>query len=323
VGNHESNISDLQLGDNGVGVLVSLGLATEIASESLALSEGVEDGLLNAVGVGVEVHVPQHHDGAEEQSGGVGEALASDIGGRAVNGLEDGALITNVAGGGKTETTNETSAHVGENVTVQVGHDEDLVVVRVGVGGHLEAGVVEELLIELDTRELLSNLTASLEEKTVGKLHDGGLVDDTDLLAANGLGVLEGEAEDALGSLAGDELDALDDTIDNDVLNARVLALGVLTDQDGVDAVVRGLEASDGAARSEVGKEVECTAEGKVKGDVTLANGSSKRALEGDLVLLDVRNRIVGDSSLAILDDRGDIDGLPGDRSLRRRLLVE
>lgn len=101
-------------------------------------------------------------------------------------------------------------------------------------------------------------------------------MDNADLVAADLLGVLEGEAQDTLTSLAGDELDALDDTVNNDVLNARVFTLGVLSDQDGVDVVVGGLVASDGSARTQVGKEVEGSSEGKVKGDVTLADGSLK-----------------------------------------------
>jgi hypothetical protein len=98
-------------------------------------------------------------------------------------------------------------------------------------------------------------------------------VDDTDLLATNGLGVLEGISEDTLGGLAGDELDALDDAIDDDVLDAGVFTLGVLSDQDGVDAIVGGLEARDGAAGSQVGEEVEGSSEGEVEGDMALANG--------------------------------------------------
>lgn len=219
----------------------------------------------------------EHHHGGEEESGGVGKTLASNIGGRAVNGLEDGALITDVAGGGETETTDETGAHVGENVTVKVGHDEDLVVVGSGVGGHLEAGVVEKLGIELDIGEVLGDIAGSVEEETIGHLHDGGLVDNADLLAVDSAGLLEGVAEDTLGSLAGDELDGLDNAIDDDVLNARVLALGVLTDEDGVNAVVGGLEASNGAARAEVGEKVEGPAEGQVEGNVALANGSLDR----------------------------------------------
>ena len=216
----------------------------------------------------------QHHDGREEERSGVSELLAGNIGGRSVDSLEDGALVTNVSGRSKTKTTDQTSAHIRENVSVQVGHDEDLVVVGERVGDHLQAGVVEELGIELDVRVLLGELTGGAQEKTIGHLHDGGLVDDADLLAADGLGVLEGIAQDALTGLAGDELDGLDDAVDDDMLDARVFTLGVFSDQDGVDAVVGGLEASDGAAGTQVGEEVEGTAEGEVQGDVALADGS-------------------------------------------------
>ena len=102
-------------------------------------------------------------------------------------------------------------------------------------------------------------------------------MDNADLLAANGLGVLEGESQDTLGSLASNELDALDNTVDNNVLNTRVFTLGVLSDQDSVDVVVRGLVASDGAAGSQISEEVECSSESKVQGDMSLANGGLER----------------------------------------------
>jgi hypothetical protein len=306
----------LQLLDNGGGVLAGLGLAAQVTGQGLALGEGVEDGPLDAVGVVVETHVPQHHDGAEQQGSGVGQVLAGNVGGRTVDGLEDGALVTNVARGGQAETTDEAGAHVGQNVTVQVGHDQDLVVVRVGVGDHLEAGVVEQLSVELDVGEVLGDVTGDGEEETVRHLHDGGLVDNADLLAANGLGVLEGIAQDALAGLAGDELDALDNTVDNNVLDARVLALGVLADEDRVDTVVGGLEAGDGAAGTQVGEEVEGTTQGKVQRDVALANGGGQRTLESNLVLVDVLNGGVGDGGLAVLQDGGDVDSLPSNRGL-------
>ena len=191
-----------------------------------------------------------------------------------MNSFEDGALITDIAGGGKTEATDQTGAHVGKNVTVEVRHDKNLVVVRDGVGGHLEASVVEKLSVKLDIGELLGDLLGDLEEETVGHLHDGGLVDDADLLAANGAGMLEGESQDPLTGSAGDELDTLNNTIDDHVLNAGVLALGVLTDQDGIDIIVWGLVSSDRPAGAEVGEEVEGAAEGKVEGDVALADRS-------------------------------------------------
>jgi hypothetical protein len=245
----------------------------------LALGKNVKDGLLDSVGLGVETHVLQHHDGGEEESGGVGKALAGNVGSGTVDGLEDGALVTNVARGGQTETTDQTGAHVGKNVTVQVGHNQDLVVVRGGVGDDLEAGVVEELGVELDIGVLLGHLAGGVEEEAVGHLHDGGLVDGADLVLADLLGVLKGVAEDALGSLAGDELDGLDNTVDNDVLDARVFSLGVLTDENGVDTVVGGLVALDGLARTDVGEEVEGTTEGQVERDVALADGGLERGV--------------------------------------------
>jgi hypothetical protein len=102
-------------------------------------------------------------------------------------------------------------------------------------------------------------------------------VDNADLLAANGLGVLEGESQDTLGSLTGDKLDALNDTIDDNMFNTRVFTLGVLSDQDGVDIVIRGLVASDGSAGSQISEEVECSSESKVQGDMSLANGGLER----------------------------------------------
>jgi hypothetical protein len=64
------------------------------------------------------LHSPQHHEGREEEGGGVGEALALDVGGGTVHGLEDGGVFTDVAGGGKTQTADQAGRQVRENVTV-------------------------------------------------------------------------------------------------------------------------------------------------------------------------------------------------------------
>lgn len=56
------------------------------------------------------------------------------------------------------------------------------------------------------------------------------------------------------------------------MFNARVLALSVLTDEDGVDIIIRGLVSLDGHAWPDVGIEVECPPERQVQRDVALAN---------------------------------------------------
>lgn len=136
---------------------------------------------------------------------------------------------------------------------------------------------------------------------------------NADLFAANLLSVLESVSQDALGSLLGDELDGLDDTVDNNVLNAGVFTLGVLTNEDDIDIVVRGLVACDRLAGTEVGEEVEGTAEGEVEGDVSLSDGGSEGSLQCDVVAGDAVDCGVGDDRLAVLELRGDIAELPLD----------
>lgn len=46
----------------------------------------------------------------------------------------------------------------------------------------------------------------------------------------------------------------------------------------------------------------------------------SERALERDKVALDTVDSVIRDSGLAILEDRGDVDGLPLDRGLYSHL---
>ena len=94
----------------------------------------------------------------------------------------------------------------------------------------------------------------------------------SDALTAMRLGVVERVTSDAFRGVPSDQLDGLDDTINNFVLDTRVLSLGVLTDEDSVDVVVWGLESLDGDTWTNVGKEVEGSAERQVQGDVALSN---------------------------------------------------
>lgn len=238
-----------------------------------------------------ETHVPQHHDGREQEGGRVGLALASDIGGGTVDGLEDGGGISDVAGRCEAESTDEAGAEIRENITVEIRHDHDPIRVRCGVLDHAETDSVEEILVVLDVRELLRYDSARLQEHAIRHLHNGRLVHRGYMRAAAGLGVLEGVAGYTFRGLVGDELDGLDDARLHLVLDTRVLSLGVLADQNAVDVLVGGLEALNGLARADVGVEAECPSQCQVERDVSLANGRSERSLQCDRVLLDRLDR--------------------------------
>ncbi|KAI3488747.1 hypothetical protein L1887_47088 [Cichorium endivia] len=296
-----ANDGHLQARDDLVGEGAGAELAAEV-TRALAAGDGLEDGVLDAVGLVKEAHVTQHHDGRQQQRGRVGLVLASNVGRRAVDGLEDRGVLADVARGGEAETADETGAHVGENVTVQVGHDHDAVGVWRRVLDDAEAGAVEEVLVVGDVRVLLGDLSAGVEEHAVGHAHDGSLVDGGDLVAAVLLGVVEGVAGDALGSLVGDELDGLDHAVDDLVLDARVLALGVLTDEDGVDVVVGGLEALDGLAGTDVGEEAEVgalvTGMARPRTDILLSL-SADEASEGRLASEELADRKAGAANMS------------------------
>jgi hypothetical protein len=108
-----------------------------------------------------------------------------------------------------------------------------------------------------------------------GYVHDGRLVDGSDLVSASLGSVVESITSDSLRCLVGDEFDGLNNTVDklecqagtlrtmsvntHLVLDTRVLSLGVLSDKNGVDVVVSGLVSLDGDTWSDVGKEGECS----------------------------------------------------------------
>lgn len=104
------------------------------------------------------------------------------------------------------------------------------------------------------------------------------------LLAIVVLRILEGILGHTHGGVLGDQLDALNDAIDDLVLNARVLTLGVLADGDHVDVVVQRLVALEAAAGSNVGIQVELLAQGQVQRAMALAHGRHQGSLQADLV---------------------------------------
>ena len=80
----------------------------------------------------------------------------------------------------------------------------------------------------LDRRVARRHLLARLEEQAVALLHDVGLVHGRHAAPVVEEGKLEGVLGDAQALVVRDDLEALDDAVDDLVLQAAVLALGVL-----------------------------------------------------------------------------------------------
>ena len=136
------------------------------------------------------------------------------------------------------------------------------------------------------------------------------------------------------------------------MLDSRVFSFCVLADKNSVNIVVWGLETLDGNARADVREEIEGPSECKIQRDVSLADysfcecttriedsqlrtGSGKRSFasrvrwkthltsllrtfECNCILLNRSDGVVGDDSLATLEDGSNADFLPLNWDLAR-----
>jgi len=284
-----------------------------LQSDDLPLGNNIVDSLLDGVGVLVETEVSEHEDTGEEHGSGVSLVLAlnvkTDV---TATGLEDGNIISHVAARDNTRATDKGSTDVGEDAAVKVGGNED--VELLGPADALHRGVIDNHVVDLEAGVALGDLVESASEKTIGKLHDVGLVDTSNLLALVGLGKVKGETGNALRLLAGDDLERLDDAGYALVLEAGVLALGVLTDDAHVNTVVARLVAGDVLDHADGGVDVEVLAHGDVEALVAgSGDGGVEDALETDLVAAKGVYALV-EHGLGALDgglEGGDVNLLP------------
>lgn len=250
-------------------------------------TDNIVDSLGNAVGVVIEAKVTQEHGAGQDQGTGVGLVLALDIEADVTAArLEDGNVTAHVATGDDTGSTNESSAHVGQNTTVKVRHDQHVELLR--TGHSLHGSVVHNHVVHLQGGVVLSDLVECAAEETIGQLHDVSLVDTGNLLAVVGKGEAESELGDTLGLGAGDDLEGLDNTLDGLVLETGVLSLGVLTDDAEVDILVASLITGDVLNQGDGGVDVELLTQGDVEGLVARAlDGGVKDTLQTELVALE------------------------------------
>jgi hypothetical protein len=275
----------LHLVQDSAGELVGGGVATHVASSGLSIvelagkqqlstiknlpvSDDLVDRLRDAVGVVIKTNVSQHHSSRQDQSSGVGLVLALDVKTDVTaSRLEDSDIAAHVASGNDTGSTNKTSTNVGEDTSVQVGHHHD--VELLWPRDTLHRGVVDNHVVGLKSRVVLTNTLDGVAEKTIGKLHDVGLVDAGNLLAVVGERKGESKLGNALRLLTGNDLERLDDAIDRLVLETGVLTLGVLTDDAEVDVLVARFVAGDVLEQDNGCVDVELLAKSDVEGAVT------------------------------------------------------
>ena len=133
---------------------------------------------------GVLTQVFEQHHAAPERAHGVGQALAHDVKGRAMDGLEHAgvaALGVDVAGGRNAQAARQRGGQVREDVGVQVGSDDG--VERGRAVDHASGGSVYQFLVPLHIRKLLADLQRNLVPHHHGVALGVALGDHRQLLA--------------------------------------------------------------------------------------------------------------------------------------------
>lgn len=268
----------------------------------------------------IKAKVAQQHGAAKQQGGGVSLVLALDVETDVTAaGLKDSDVTAHVAARDNTRAANESSSNVGQNATIQVGHDHDIKLL--GLADALHGGVVDNHVVALKLGVVLGQTLEGSTEKTVGKLHDVGLVDTSDLLAVVGKREAEGKLDDALRLGASDDLEGLNDTWDALVFETAVLALGILTNDGEVDVLMACLETRNVLNQRDGGIDVELLAHSHV--EALVAGPVDRRvqdALQAQLVspersdsLLEL---LLSAGSGHALIETGNLDLLPGNRDI-------
>ena len=135
----------------------------------------------------------------------------------------------------------------------------------------MHAGVVDDHVVCGNARVVLSHTLDCIAEKTIGQLHDVGLVDDGDLLTVICKSERIGEFGNALGLCAGDDLQRLDDARCGGMLKTTVFTFCVFTDDTEVNVLVACFIARDVLEKDNVGVDVEFLAQSNIERDVTRA----------------------------------------------------
>lgn len=134
--------SIIQLADNRACEVSRSALSSQIPGQIPSFSNRVQRGLLDAISILTQVDVSQHHNARQKQCSGVGQAFSHEIRSGTVHRLhERQSPGTDVPTRGQTKSTNETSTEIRNNVTIEIGHDHNIKLFR--VGHKLHAGVVD------------------------------------------------------------------------------------------------------------------------------------------------------------------------------------
>ena len=160
------------------------------------------------------------------QGNRVGQALARQVRGAAVDSLEYCDLGADVCSRHQPETPDQARTQVADNVSEKVLHDQHVEIRRVERQPQRKG--VDLQLVETQKRIIVGHLPGGRQEQTVAHWQHVSLVAKSDLVPALVPSQFKGEAHDPFASRLRDDPQAFDDAWNHNVFLSGVQAFGVL-----------------------------------------------------------------------------------------------
>jgi len=290
ISNIYTSMTDLHSSEDVLDNLGGLGLTTHVGAQELALLKVGIDSLVDDGSGLLLVEELKHEGNTAEGSDGVGNVHALNVRGRTVARLTNGEALTNVGRGNETQTANKSSSTVGQDVTVEVRSDNNIVGLR--LTEQLVDHAVYDLLVDGNALglEVSKSLASSRAEETVCLRENVALVGDGDVGRLAGLASrvadtlatesnVTGHGSDTTRGTLGDALDGLGDLAVLGVVCLLLLdvqVLGVLADNDKVNGVGEHGGVLDALDGTNVGVQVEALAESDNGRRVALGRGGGR-----------------------------------------------
>ena len=230
----------------------------------------------------------QHVCGGEQHCSGISHVLEG-LSFKSVSRsrLVDNRIFSNVLAGRETGSSDQTGPDVAYDVAVQIGHNHDVELVR--VGHQLHAAVVYDSIVELNVRIELRHFFAAPQEQPVRQLHYVSLVYRRYELPVVSVGKVKCKLCNAQRFLSRYDFEVLNYSWDALVLQPAVLPLCVLADNHNIQVRSVALDAGDALAVDNVSEQIEFESQLDVEGplDRSCVQRSVQHTFESNSVPVD------------------------------------
>jgi glycine oxidase len=208
--------------------------------------------------------------------------------------FEHGAFFADVCARHKPEPANQTSAQIGNDITIKVLAQQHIELF--GPHHKLHRRVVYNHIGRFNVSVFLRHGAEAFQEKSVRHLHDVRFVRAGDLFPLFAASIRESKSRDSRRGLLSDDLQTLDHAGNDFMFQTGVKAFRVFTHHYQIQIGIATGDIRQRADGPQVGIQIERLAQPDINGSEALSDGRRNRTFQADFVYLDRFEQLVRQS---------------------------